>query len=263
MPTISSHIGSWLVAGTLAGLACVSATRALAEADGPDAWRVSGVAAGDVLNVRMGPGVGYPAIDALAPGARHLTSITCVPLATRAQFEALPAEERRALPPRWCLVSDRTGRRRGWVAQRFLVEDTLAPEAATGARGEVPHVPPPWDIAVPLVRNLYGSYAVAGPDLFRDVDWARAYFFLDLAQQLARGPLGADPLYGGQDADVSDVRVMFDRETPVVRGMATVIVTFRNFGEDRRVALSLRADPQQGGAVRIFRIDHQDGHTVP
>ncbi len=263
MPTISSRTGSWLVAVTLAGLACVSASRAFAEADGPDAWRVTGVAADDELNARMGPGVGYPAIDALAPGARHLTSITCVPLATLAQYEALSAGERRALPPRWCLVSDGTGRQRGWVAQRFLAEDTLAPDAAIGAGGEGPNVPPPWDIAVPLVRNLYASYAVAGADAFRDVDWARAYFFLDLAQQLARGPLGADPLYGGQDADISDVRVMFDREAPVVRGMATVIVTFRNFGEDRRAALSLRADPQQGGAIRIFRIEHQDGHTVP
>ena len=41
-----------------------------ATADGPDAWRVVGVASDDVLNARIGPGTAYFVIDALAHDAR-------------------------------------------------------------------------------------------------------------------------------------------------------------------------------------------------
>ena len=123
-------------------------------------------------------------------------------------------------------------------------------------------VPPPWDIAVPLVRNLYRSYAAVGTDTLQDMGWLRAYFFVAVADQMADGVDG-EPLYGGQDSEVSDLRVAFDPDAPVTRGMATVVVQFRNFGTPQRAVLRLRPDPEQGGAIRVFRIEHQDGWTVP
>lgn len=99
----------------------VCAGAAMAEADGPDAWRVTGVAPDDSLNLRAGPGVDYPVIDTLAHDARGLTAITCVPLLSYADWERFQGTD---LPPRWCLVSqDLT---RGWAAGRFLAEDVAA-----------------------------------------------------------------------------------------------------------------------------------------
>ena len=59
-----------LALATLAAAAL--ANSALATADGPDAWRVTGVSPGDVLNVRVGPGTEYFAITALPHDARGL-----------------------------------------------------------------------------------------------------------------------------------------------------------------------------------------------
>ena len=61
----------WLLRLAATGLACAPFP-ASAEIDGhgPDAWRVTGVAADDVLNARVGPGTGYPVIDSFAHDAR-------------------------------------------------------------------------------------------------------------------------------------------------------------------------------------------------
>ena len=86
---------------TLPGVVCATLLMlplaARAEADGPDARSVSGVAQDDVLDVRMGPGTDYPVIG---PDARHLPAETCTPLATFAEFDALSPSERAALPDR-------------------------------------------------------------------------------------------------------------------------------------------------------------------
>jgi uncharacterized protein YraI len=51
----------------LTAIIALSPTLAMAEADGPDAWRVSGVANWDTLSVRMGPGTKYAKIGELPP----------------------------------------------------------------------------------------------------------------------------------------------------------------------------------------------------
>lgn len=110
-------------------VACLTAPAAWAEIDGhgPDAWRVTGVAADDVLNMRMGPGTQYLVIDHLAPDARGLEQITCVPLLIPSIYHRLTDAERAALPPRWCLMRSSDHAQAGWVAQRFLMEDAAAP----------------------------------------------------------------------------------------------------------------------------------------
>lgn len=93
------------------------------QADG--AWRVTGVQAGDILNMRMGPGTEYPVIDGLAPDARGLLQVTCVPLPSAPQHDA-------ALPD-WCLVQSMDGSHSGWVARRFLAADDSAPWSVPAA----------------------------------------------------------------------------------------------------------------------------------
>lgn len=116
-------------------LAAVLAGSAWADADGhgPDAWRVTGVAAGDVLNARMGPGAGYAAIATFAADESGLQQVTCVPLVPQAAWMGMTGAERQALPPRWCLVRSADLARSGWVAQRYLSADAGAGHAPVAA----------------------------------------------------------------------------------------------------------------------------------
>lgn len=95
-----------------------------ATADGPDAWRVTGVSASDVLNVRVGPGTGYFVISALPHNARGIQLGTCVPTVTREQYFALSeaAQQRLNGYSAWCVVIYE-GQQLGWVNRRFLTED--------------------------------------------------------------------------------------------------------------------------------------------
>ncbi|MGB8622863.1 MAG: hypothetical protein WCD16_08585 [Paracoccaceae bacterium] len=239
---------------------CASSLPALATADGPDAWQVIGVAENDVLNIRMGPGTEYPVIGSFGPHARHLQAITCVPFSTYGIFNSLTPAQRQSLPQSWCMVFG-GAQGKGWVAQRFLAEDTLGPDRPVVSSAEAP---PPFDIAVPLVRNLYRRHAggfadVTGPDA--RLDLYRSYFFVGLARKLAQG-LDFDPLFDGQDFNISDLRVGLDPQNPIRHGVVTVIVQFRNFGMEQWARVLVRADGQQGGAFRIFRIEHQSGQIV-
>jgi uncharacterized protein YraI len=95
-----------------------------AEADGPDAWRVIGVASDDVLNVRAGPGTDYMILAALPHNARGIQLGACVPTVTREQFFALTEAQQAQLNSysAWCIVNW-GGQQYGWVNRRFLGED--------------------------------------------------------------------------------------------------------------------------------------------
>jgi uncharacterized protein YgiM (DUF1202 family) len=59
-------------------LAAASPLRAEIDGHGPDVYRVTGVAANDVLNMRMGPGAHYLVIDRLPPDARGVQQVICL-----------------------------------------------------------------------------------------------------------------------------------------------------------------------------------------
>src|SRR5690606_28508135 len=103
----------------------LAAPAAHAEIDGhgPDAWRVTGVSRGDVLNARMGPGTNYPVIETFAHNERNMEQITCVPFYTLAHFTEMSEAQIAALPQRWCLMRDAGMRKAGWVAQRFITPE--------------------------------------------------------------------------------------------------------------------------------------------
>src|SRR5690606_21112186 len=116
-------LGTWL------GVSPAAAQTDL-DGHGPDAWRVTGVAPGDVLNARMGPGTQYPVIETFAHNERDLRQITCVPFYGITHFMAMSEAERAALPPRWCLMRHADLMRAGWVAQRYLTPDDTESVAA-------------------------------------------------------------------------------------------------------------------------------------
>ena len=76
---------------------------AVAEADGPDFYRVVGVASNDMLNLRRGPGTNYETIVGLPPGSELNL------LSREGNF--------------WCLVALReTPQLQGFVACRYIGE---------------------------------------------------------------------------------------------------------------------------------------------
>jgi hypothetical protein len=239
-------VALWLATLTTAG-------PGLADADGPDAWRVVDVAPDDALNARMGPGTRYKVIGAFAHDARGLVQITCVPLRSGGIYWQLTAAERAALPPRWCLMQSPDYSLKGWVAQRYLAEDSTMPAAGQGVDS------PTIAAALELVERLYRDHARALRDgaVTSPLNPSRARDFLvaPLAAKLAQRSFGADPLFDAQDTDISDLRISPDPDQPVLRGMITVNVDFRNFGRWHRSVLRLR---HQNGAPRVIRIEHPE-----
>lgn len=245
------------------GLALLpAASQAEIDGHGPDAWRVSDVASNDVLNVRMGPGTNYPVIDSFAHNARGLELITCVPYFPMGYAQTMTAAERNSLPPRWCLMRSADLRTAGWVAQRFLVEDsagsqTTGPDAGSGVD--------PVSYAQDLVRALYETddlVRVGGPDPFSPA-LVSNFFSSDFVAALRSGHPGASLLHGGQDFEGSVSEPQADPDQPMLRGMITINVDMVNFGRPQRAVFSLRADTGQPGApIRIFRVEHE-GWSFP
>lgn len=246
--------------------AVLAAPASWAEIDGhgPDAWAVTGVAANDTLNMRMGPGTEYLVIDSLAPGARGLELITCVPLLIPQIYYKLSEAQRADLPQRWCLMRTSDYSKAGWVAQRFLMEDGVeaisAPGAVPDTGGVVQTIGDPLiDGAARLVGDLYAAFeaqrsAAGNPFALEN---ARRYFFADLVPDL-RGH-GADLLYDGQDFQGAVTRIAPHRDQPTLQGMITIHADFTNFGAQRRATFRLRADTAQPGApFRIFRVELED-----
>ncbi|MEF2554442.1 SH3 domain-containing protein [Aurantimonas sp. A2-1-M11] len=226
------------------------------DGHGPDAWQVTGVAPNDMLNVRTGPGTGHLVIGAVAPDAKGLRMVTCVPFLTRQAYRDLTETQRANLPPRWCLIESPDLVTMGWVSANYLQED-----ASAGRLDLDPLVAE----GVALVRRLYDRQFDAG-----DADTegplhpsaARAYFFPDGVARLAQG-VQADPLFGTQDADVTDLQVAPAPERAMFRGMISVHATFRNFGHPQRAVFRLRVDgARDPPALRVMRVEHE-GWTFP
>lgn len=256
-----------LALGILLVFGLVYATgSAQAEIDGhgPDAWRVVGVAPDDVLNMRMGPGAEYLVIDRLAPDARGLEQITCVPLLIPSVYHKLSEGQRDDLPQRWCLMRSADLSRAGWVSARFLMEDTpldvggtsdaFGPDVVETTGDDM------IDAAVLVVRDLYAAFdtpsgAPVAPGQ------AKRYFFADIVPALAGH--GADLLYNAQDFAGRITRIGPDHAQPMLGGMIAVTVDFTNFGQTRQAVFRLRAGTAQAGApVRIFSVE-LDGWTFP
>ena len=249
----------------------VAATSAHAEIDGhgPDAWRVTGVAANDVLNGRMGPGTNYPVIETFAHDERGMQQVTCVPFYNAGHYSEMTPAQIDALPSRWCLMRNASLSKAGWVAQRYITPDGAEAITQTSTTSEPYAADPnidPVAQAQDLVREIYErqfqSENSNRPSPF-DPSMAHHYFTDDIVALLASGGLGAHPLYGAQDFDGSIGEPQPDHDHPMLRGMITINVDFINFGQPQRAIYYLRADTTKPRApLRIFRVEH-DGWSYP
>ena len=97
---LSTTLCGFVLAGVLLALTPLPAT---ATADGPDFYRVVGVAAEDYLNLRRGPGTGYEVIVGLPPGS---------------EVDLISRESNG-----WCLIALReTPALQGYVSCRYIGE---------------------------------------------------------------------------------------------------------------------------------------------
>jgi len=225
---------------------------AVAEADGPDAWRVVDVAPDDTLNARMGPGTEYKVIGTFAHDARGLLQITCVPLLSGGIYFTLTEAERENLPPRWCLMQSPDFRVKGWVSQRYL-EGDMEPSSSS----EAEHGPTVAE-ALQIVQRLYRDHLRASqrPDITGPLHPSHVRDFLapSLAAAITDTQLQADPLFDAQDFQITDLTIRPDDDRAMFRGMITVNVDYRNFGHPHRAVVRLRV---QDGSPRIIRIEHE------
>lgn len=122
------------------------------QSGGSDVLQVTGIAMGDILNVRSGPGAGYRIIGALANGDA-VRNLGC-----QAQGGS-----------RWCQIEMMTDmRERGWVNARYLTQGSATqlpgpPSAGTG--GSAAQLPSPpsagtGDTATLRVRFAPGTNGV-------------------------------------------------------------------------------------------------------
>lgn len=261
-----------ILAAALAALVLATAAAADADGHGPDAWQVTGVAANDVLNARMGPGTQYLVIDRFLPGERGLQQVTCVPFTPYAVFIGLSDAQRAALPPRWCLMRSADLSRAGWVNGAYLEEDGATPyidkapaqgasaaPAATGAP-EIDLAAAAGDAdlqdAMMLVARLYSDFANSRSMDDNPFHGRSAEYFSSWVQPSLPGH-GADVLYDAQDFDGAVLRIYPDADMPHIQGFMTVHVDLVNFGHMSTVSYNLRRDTGQPGApVRIIRVGH-------
>ena len=109
---------------------CCTSLGALATADGPDHYRVRGIASGGFLNLRAEPNTQAAILAKIPAGMTCLRNLGCQGGLSLQEFTTLSEEEkqRRAQAnPRWCKV-DYQGVA-GWVSGRYLAEETCNPIA--------------------------------------------------------------------------------------------------------------------------------------
>jgi uncharacterized protein YraI len=93
----------------------------VADADGPDFFRVTGLRAGDVLNIRSAPAASAPKVGAIPHDGNGIRNLGCKGGLTFAQWEkATPAQRAAARFDRWCRIE--FNGMTGWAAGRYLTE---------------------------------------------------------------------------------------------------------------------------------------------
>lgn len=92
-----------------------------ASADGPDYFKVVGVASNDVLNIRAEPSAASAKIGSIPPDADGIRNLGCKGGLSFSEWtSATKSEREHANKARWCLIEYEGVE--GWVAGRFLGE---------------------------------------------------------------------------------------------------------------------------------------------
>lgn len=100
---------------------CLGASPILAEADGPDFWRVRDVARDDVLNIREAPDPSARIVGAIPSDGDGIRNLGCTGRMGFAAWQTATEAERAAAAHRvWCQVEYNGVS--GWSAGRYLGE---------------------------------------------------------------------------------------------------------------------------------------------
>lgn len=95
---------------------------AIADADGPDFFRVTGVAANDVLNIRDRPSPRGIKLGAIPHNGRAVQNLGCQGLPSFADWQRMTETQRQQSRRNyWCRI--RYQGVEGWAAGRYLRED--------------------------------------------------------------------------------------------------------------------------------------------
>lgn len=103
-----------------------------AEADGPDFYRVHGVASDDVLNIRSHADPHAGKVGEIPPGADCVRNLGCKGGLSMDEFTNLSKQEQAAANkdhPRWCRVEYQGIK--GWVSGHFLAEGSCDQSQST------------------------------------------------------------------------------------------------------------------------------------
>ena len=104
-------------------LLIVTSGLALADADGPDYFKVNGIASNDVLNIRSKANPNTKKVGEIPAGADCVKNLGCKGGLTMSEFTDLSKKEQAAIlrkRPRWCHVEYHGVK--GWVSVRYLAE---------------------------------------------------------------------------------------------------------------------------------------------
>ena len=104
-------------------LLIISSGLALADADGPDYFKINGVASNDVLNIRSKANPDAKKVGEIPPGANCITNLGCKGGLTMSEFVDLSKIEQAVIlknRPRWCHIEYHGVQ--GWVSARYLSE---------------------------------------------------------------------------------------------------------------------------------------------
>ena len=124
---------------TMASILSVALNPAAAEADGPDFYRVKGVASNDTLNIRSEPSASSQKLGEIPYNANGVKNLGCKGSLNFADWQkASPAQRKAAAASRWCKVS--FDGKVGWVAGRFLAEGD-GPATPVSGRADIPEQP--------------------------------------------------------------------------------------------------------------------------
>lgn len=129
---------AWVIIGAWA----LSVGPALAEADGPDYFKVVNIRKDDNLNVRNRPNADARIVGKIPKDADGLKNLGCRGGLSAKQFEKASEKRKKAAErTRWCRISyeDITG----WVAARYLAEGTGPDEKPKAEPKQEPVTPPP------------------------------------------------------------------------------------------------------------------------
>ena len=125
---------------SIAAALLLTAESASATADGPDFYQVTGVANGDVLNIRSHPNPHAEKLGEIPPDGTCLRNLGCQGGLTFQEFTELSKARQAARlkeNPRWCRIEYQGVT--GWVAGRYLQEGTCD----SMATGRVPDLREP------------------------------------------------------------------------------------------------------------------------